>query len=95
MFNARNTANKCPISRPEDLTNVPQLAAYLKYLKPKRFTLKGKRTKQQKQTCYLAYKNRHDVLLFCYNPPSLRDGAHLYITQFSFLTLFVTLQDPE
>jgi hypothetical protein len=38
------------ISRPEDLTNVPQLAAYLKYLKPKRFTLKGKRTKQQKQT---------------------------------------------
>jgi hypothetical protein len=45
-----DTGNKCPISRPEDLTNVPQLAAYLKYLKPKRFTLKGKRTNQQKQT---------------------------------------------
>ena len=39
--------------RSEDLTNVPQLAAYLKYLKPKRFTLKGRKT-----TCvrYLIYQ---------------------------------------
>ena len=30
--------------RAEDLTNIPQLTAYLKYIKPKRFTLKGYKT---------------------------------------------------
>lgn len=31
-------------SRPEEMTNIPQLTGYLKYLKPKKFTLKGYKT---------------------------------------------------
>ena len=31
-------------TRAEDLTHIPQLTGYLKYLKPKRFTLKGYKT---------------------------------------------------
>jgi hypothetical protein len=79
-----NTGDKCPISRPEDLTNVPQLAAYLKYLKPKRFTLKGMRTKQQKLTCYLPYKIKDMMLTYYFIARLVHLGnrAFLYIENF-------------